>query len=404
MKETAEKKKIDKMAALKGVIKDINKRFGEGVVDTASNMVKDGRLTNVVIPTPSLELNDALGGGFSGTVELFGANSSGKTSLAMDTIAKAQREDPNFVAVWLETEGSVTDKILAMHNVNLDRLIFYRQEDVNNAENALDIIRAFITDGNVNMIVVNSVAGLAPSEEIEDDLSKQKIALTARLLSKFFRVANHGANKNKITMVFINQLRDAVGVMYGDPTTTTGGKALGFYASQRIRMNMLSLQKTDPITSEEGVKIGFSVKKNRFSDRPFKKGDYYAEFVGGISSIVRLPQMLLNNGIVRQAGAYWYYEDANGKTITIDGIEGKFRSKNEFLNVLKTNKKWYDEMMSKVSIKSSEQTEEEKKESEADNKVCESEVAHIDEEIAKEELSADIDSILEGENGATDNK
>ena len=120
------------------------------------------------------------------------------------------------------------------------------------------------------MMVVNSVAGLSPKTEVTDDLEKQNIALTARLLSKFFRVANGIASKNKITMVFINQIRDNVGQMFGDTTTTTGGKALAFYASQRIKMNKNKIMAADPIKEEEGVKISCIIHKNRFAGRSSK--------------------------------------------------------------------------------------------------------------------------------------
>ena len=213
----------EKMKRLQASIAQINKRYGANTVMKASDAVAQGKLTKRVIPTPSLELNDALHcGGFSGIVELYGPNSSGKTSLAIDTIVKCQKEDPNFVAGWLETEGSVTEKMLEDHGIDLDRLIYWRQEDVGNAENALDILRGFVAGGDIDMIVVNSVAGLAPKVETEDDLEKQNIALTARLLSKLFRVVNGFAAKNDVTLVFINQIRDNVGVMFGDTTTTTG--------------------------------------------------------------------------------------------------------------------------------------------------------------------------------------
>lgn len=213
----------EKMKRLQASMAQINKRFGAGTVMKASDAVAQGKLTKKVISTPSLELNEALHcGGFSGIVELYGPNSSGKTSLAIDTLVKKQQEDENFVGGWLETEGSVTEDILKDHGVDLDRLIYWRQEDVGNAENALDIARGFIAGGDIDMIVVNSIAGLCPKVESEDDLEKQNIALTARLLSKFFRVANGMVSKNDITMLFINQVRDNVGQMFGDPSTTTG--------------------------------------------------------------------------------------------------------------------------------------------------------------------------------------
>ena len=383
----------EKLAMINSTVADINKKFKTDVVYKASEGSKKGKLHKRVIPTPSLELNDALYcGGFKGIVELFGPNSSGKTSLAIDTIAKNQKEDPDFIAAWLETEGSVTEEILIDHDVDLERLIYWKQEDVNNAENALDVMRSFIEKGVVDMIVLNSVAGLAPSTEIEEDLSKQNIALTARLLSKFFRVANAPLAKNNITMVFINQTRDKVGVMFGDPSTTTGGNAIGFYASQRIRMNMLKLQAGDPITMEQGVKIGFTVKKNRFSGRnnPFTKGEYYAIFGTGIDSVIPMPQMLLDKGVVRQSGAYWYYEDANGNPIVIDGVEGKFKSKKDFLDCIRNNEAWRNELTSKISM-SHQQSTEEIQQAQRENEQNEAAMFDLSEDISEEQYEDEED-------------
>lgn len=385
----------EKMKRLQASMTQINKRYGANTVMRASDAAAQGKLTKKIIPTPSLELNDALHcGGFSGIVELYGPNSSGKTSLAIDTLVKNQKIDPNFVGGWLETEGSVTEQMLADHGVDLDRLIYWRQEDVGNAENALDILRGFVVGGDIDMIVVNSVAGLAPKTETEDDLEKQNIALTARLLSKFFRVVNGFAAKNDITLVFINQIRDNVGQMFGDTSTTTGGKALAFYASQRIKMNRNKIMAADPIKEEDGVKISCIVHKNRFAGKnnPFTKCIYYATYANGIDSVIPMPTMLLEAGIMRQAGAWWYYEDAQGQLITIDGIAGKFSSKNNFLDVLRTNEKWYNEMLTRLGGGlATVQSAEEMAEAEAEN----AEINALMDEVNRIEAADDINEILE---------
>ncbi len=336
----------------------INKRFGENTVLTAREAHESGRLTKKRIKTPSLEFNDMLHGGIAGIVELFGPNSSGKTSLAIETIAKAQRENPDFVAAWLETEGSVTEDILNAHGVDLDRLIFWRQDDVGSAENALDIARAWIGAGDVDMMVFNSVAGLTPRTEVEDDLQKQNVALIARLMSKFLRVATNAASKNDIVLVFINQVRDNIGVMYGETTTTTGGKALGFYASQRIRMNRVKVQKGDPIPEEDGVKISCITYKNRFSGphNPFTKCHYYATYAHGIDSIVALPQLLLKAGVVRNAGAWWYYDDAQGEPVVFKGTQCKWKSLGAFIDSLRSDDDLREMLTSKLESAAENQT------------------------------------------------
>lgn len=365
----------DKLGALKDVVGKINKTYGAGTVMTASEAAKAGKLTKKVIPTPSHELNNALWcKGLSGIIECLGSSGSGKTSLLIDTIVLNQKENPDFLAGWLETEGSVTEKILKDHGVDLDRLVFVRQEDVGSAESSLDIIRGLINRDNLfDLIVVNSVAGLMPKKEAEDDLEKQNMALVARLLSKFFRVATGDVSKNNIVVAFINQLRDNVGAMYGDPSVGTGGRALGFYADQRIRMSSVKIQASDPIKEEEGVKINFSVKKNRRAGthNPFTKGTYYARFESGIDRVIPLPQMLVDAGIIENKGAWWYYKNKKGEIITIDGIEGKFSSKNAFINTLRDNKKWYNKMVTELDktdgTKVQVQTAEEVKETQEEN-------------------------------------
>ena len=374
----------------------IQKKFGERSVMKASEAAAKGYLTKKRIKTPSLELNDMLHGGFAGIVELFGPTGSGKTSLAIEVIAMAQREDPDFLAAWLETEGSVTEETLLDHGVDLNRLAFWSQEDVGNAEAALDVARAFINDGDIDLFVVNSVAGLAPKTEIEDDLEKQNIALTARMLSKFFRVSNGPISKNDITVIFINQIRDAVGVMFGDPTTTPGGKALGFYASQRIKMNRNKIQKGDPISEEDGIKISCISWKNRFAGKfnPYTKCVYYATYAHGIDSVVALPQMLLNAGVVRQSGSWWYYEDAQGQLITYNGYSCKWKSKNDFLNTLRGDDGLREMLLSKLDGIADNQSQDEIRKIQAEDE----KLAEEFEQVERLEEAEAIQQVLQGNN------
>ena len=388
----------EKKKRLDAALSAVNKKFGAGTVDTAAQMKKAGRLSKKVIPTASLELNESLWcGGFSGIVELFGPNSSGKTSLVIDTIVQAQQRDPNFVAGWLETEGSVTAEILEQHNVDMERLIFWKQEDVGNAENALDVARGIIASGEVDFLCVNSVAGLSPSTEIESDLEKQNIALVARIMSKFFRVANGLISKNNMVVVFINQVRDNVGQMFGDPATATGGKALGFYASQRIRMNQVKVEKSDPIEPEEGVKISCINRKNRFAGRnnPYTKCNYFATYANGIDPIIPIPQILQTKGIMITKGAWWYYLDGAGKPIVIDGIEGKFKSKAAFVEVLRTNESWKTAMITAAKSGPTIQTEQEIKDAEYENAQAEAFMSQMDDEVDASE-TAEETSPLDG--------
>ena len=377
--------KNEKQKALDEALGKINKKFGVGTVTKASEA--EDKLIKRTIKTPSIEFNNMLGGGMKSFIELYGPPSSGKTSMAIETLAYNQKMDPEFIGAWLETEGSVTKEILELHGVDLNRLVYWNQEDVDNAESALDVIRSLVSSGAVDLVIINSIAGLAPKVETEDDLEKQNIALVARLLSKFFRVITGPANKNKVTMVFINQVRDKVGTMFGNPETTTGGRAIPFYMSQRVRMNSIKIMASDPIKDTEGVKISCIVQKNRFG-YPGAKTTYYANYKTGIDNIVVLPTLLQEAGIVRQAGAWWYYEDENKQPLTVGGIECKFNSKNDFLDALRNNDVLREELMSKldnVNLKTESVSDEEMAEIIAENEAIESEMAAIEEDYGTDE-------------------
>ena len=379
----------EKQKLLQDAMNKINKQFGTGTVTRASDA--GDKLVKRILKSPSIEFNNMLYGGFGGIVELFGPESSGKTSLAIETLAMNQASDPDFIGAWLETEGSVTKEILQSHGVDLSRLVYWDQQDVENAENALDVIRSLVSSGAVDLVIVNSVAGLAPKTETEDNLEKQNIALVARLLSKFFRVITGIADKNKVTMIFINQVRDKVGVMFGNPETTGGGRALAFYSSIRVRMNALKIDKTDPIRDTDGVKISCITRKNRFAKNhnPYTKCTYYARYDSGIDNIVPLPVLLLEAGIMRQAGAWWYYEDENGQPLNIGGIECKFKSKNDFLDALRNNDVLRETLMSKLdsigNIKTESVSDEEMEQINNENKTIQAEMSEIADDYGKDE-------------------
>lgn len=361
--------KTEKLKRLGALQKLVNKRYGNDVLFTGSEAITNGVFDKVIIPTPSLELNNSLYcGGLSGIVELFGTPSSGKTSLAIETMAKAQKENPNFIGMWLETEHSIFPEILQQHGIDLDRTVFVNQEDVDNAENALDIVHAAIVQGIPDMIVVNSVAGFLPKMEEDSDLDKQNIAATARLMSKLFRKITGPLGKQKMTIVFINQVRDNVGQMFGDPTTTTGGRALAFYANQRIKMNSVKVQNSDPIDPEEGVKISCIVHKNRYAGmhNPNTKCNYYARFNTGIDSIAPIPNLLEEKGIFQKSGAWWYYPSKDNVQ-SIAGVECKFNSQNALIETLRTNSVFLEEVTKMITV--DEVSSEEKEEIEQENEL-----------------------------------
>ncbi len=381
----AEQKTLnEKMKLLSGIQQKVNKKYGERALMTGKEAIASGALDNVIASTPSLELNQALYcGGLSGIVELFGPPASGKTSLAIETLAKAQQDDQNFIALWVETEHSITQDILEQHGVDISRIAFADQAQVDSAESVLDIAYAAIVQNAVNMVIVNSVAGFLPKQEFESDLDKQNVGRTAQLMSKLFRKITGPAGKNKINVIFINQLRDKIGVMFGDPSTTTGGRALAFYADQRIRMSALKIQKEDPISATEGVKIHCIVQKNRRAGRhnPNTECTYYALFDKGIDSTVSIPQILMDNNVFEVSGRWWYYPSKDNVQ-NIAGIECKFGSKQELQNLLRTNEAFKNEIVKLISV--SEVSSEEKEKIDAEEQANNDFMANVQNEMGDE--------------------
>ena len=330
-----------KLKNINALLKDINTKFGTDSVSILSDV--EDELKVKFYKTPSHEVNAMLGGGIAkGKItELFGANSSGKTSLAIEIIAKAQREDENFMAAWLETEGSMDPEYLSYFGIDLDRLVIIRQTDSLTAEKCMDILRSLIGSGEFNIVVLNSVAGLLPSKEVVDDMDKQNIALTARLLSKFFRITTGALAKTNTSLILINQVRQNLGA-YIVTNISTGGMAIPFYATQRVEMKRERIASGDPIKEDDGIKIRCKVVKNRLAKgNPYKVCNYYALYGKGIDGVSELGAVLAREGVLRKAGAWFRLEDENGNLMqvpTSNGhVDAKWQGNAGFVNFLREN-------------------------------------------------------------------
>lgn len=214
-----------KNSKLDSVLNSINKKFGPGTINYMGD-IKD-KMEIKRYKSPSYEFDLMLGGGLAvgKIIELFGPESAGKTSMAIEIIKHnqeiAKKENRQFMAGWFESEESVDPEFLEDLGVDMSSVVYWDQRNVS-AEEGFDILRALVSSGEFDMIVVNSIAGLCAGKELDDDMEKQNIGLTARLLSKLFRVITAAASKNNCTLLFINQIRMNIGVMYGNPETTTG--------------------------------------------------------------------------------------------------------------------------------------------------------------------------------------
>lgn len=331
----------DKKKSLDALMGKINKKFGANAIATLSDVEEDLRIQ--FYKTPSHEVNAMLGGGIGKgkIIELFGNNSSGKTSLALEIIAKEQKEDPEFMAAWIETEGSIDPDYLKYFGIDLDRIVIIQQSEELSAEGCMDIIRSLVNSEQFGIICLNSVAALTPKKEVEDELEKQNIALTARLLSKFLRITTSSLAKSKTSLILINQVRQNLGA-YIVTNTTTGGMAIPFYATQRIEMKRERIQSGDPISEDDGIKVRCKVVKNRLAKgNPYKMCNYYAIYGQGIDGTSELGTVLVREGILRKAGAWVRLENESGDIMQVETgsgkVDAKWNGNAAFVNFLREN-------------------------------------------------------------------
>jgi recombination protein RecA len=298
----AKKKEMTKDKALEMAIKQIQKDFGDG------SIMKLGENTHMnieVIPTGSLNIDNALGiGGVprGRVVEVYGPESSGKTTIAIHIIAEAQKL--GGVAAFIDAEHALDPVYCRALGVDVDELLISQPD---NGEQALEIADMLVRSGAVDCIVVDSVAALVPKAEIEGEMQDQQMGLQARLMSKALRKLTANLNKSKTTMVFINQIREKIGGFgFGPQTTTTGGRALKFYSSVRLEVKRVgSVKQGDEIIGNE-VKV--KVTKNKVAP-PFKEVAFEIMYGKGISRVGEILDAAIKSDIVSKSGAWFSYGD-----------------------------------------------------------------------------------------------
>lgn len=299
----------EKLKALDQVLAQIEKAYGKGaIMKLGSNA---GNTEIEVISTGCLSLDLALGiGGLprGRMVEIYGPESSGKTTVALHAVAEAQKA--GGIAAFIDAEHAL-DPVYAKHlGVNLDEL-YVSQPDT--GEQALDIVDSLVRSSAVDIIVVDSVAALTPKAEIEGDMGDSHVGLQARLMSQALRKLTAIVNKSKTCVVFINQLREKVGVMFGNPEVTPGGKALKFYASIRI-----DVRKIDTLKDSEGAagnRTRAKVVKNKLAP-PFRQAEFDIMYGEGVSQEGCLIDLGVQYDVIKKSGAWFSYNDnkiANGK-------------------------------------------------------------------------------------------
>ncbi len=306
-----------KQKALNIVLNQIERSFGKGAIMRLGDAT---RMRVETISTGALTLDLALGGGLpkGRVIEIYGPESSGKTTVALHAIAEVQKE--GGVAAFVDAEHALDPTYAAALGVDIDNLLVSQPDT---GESALEIVDQLVRSAAVDIVVIDSVAALVPRAEIEGDMGDTHVGLQARLMSQALRKITGNIGKSGCTVIFINQLRQKIGITYGSPETTTGGNALKFYAS--VRLDIRRIQTLKKGTDEFGNRVKVKVAKNKVAP-PFRIAEFDIIFGKGVSTLGCLVDLAEETGVIVRKGAWYSYNGDNisqGRDNAIKYLEEK---------------------------------------------------------------------------------
>ncbi len=337
-----EKKANDKKTALESALKQIEKQYGQGAI---MRLGENRHLKVDSISTGSLTLDLATGiGGLprGRIVEIYGPESSGKTTLALHCVAEAQKAGGE--AAFIDAEHALDPAYAENLGVDVDSLLVAQPD---NGEQALEITEQLVRSGAIDIIVVDSVAALVPKSEIEGDMGDSHVGLHARLMSQALRKLTGAINKSNCIIIFINQLREKVGVIYGNPEVTTGGRALKFYSSMRIDVRKIEQLKA-PGNEFVGSRTRAKIVKNKVSP-PFKQAEFDIMYGTGIDKVGEIADLAVQLDIVKKSGSWFSYG------------EERFQGRDKLKDMIKNNKEIADTLEMQIKDILNRREEEEPK-------------------------------------------
>lgn len=309
---------------LKSLTEEINKEFGKGAVTSGDMGFEPSKRTS----SGSLGLDIALGGGFADgrIIEIYGPESSGKTTVTIHAMVESQKKKPNKAVGFIDFEHAFDKEYAKKLGLNTDKVIFSQPD---NAEMGLNILLKMLKSGKMSMVVIDSVAAMAPKAELEGEVGDKSMGVVARMMAQTLRMCTGEASKQETTVIFINQIRERLNVLFGNPETTTGGNSLKFYASQRIDLR----RQVKDAEAKQMQTVKAKVIKNKVSP-PFLTAEMRVNFGEGVDKVFEIVDLSEKIGLIKKAGSWFSLNDGTRLGQGLDSVINLMKDNVELMETL----------------------------------------------------------------------